>query len=138
MLLGFGGLLFEFIDAAVLIGIHDTEAARLLDRHIDNGDGGGSVHLLVVVEHGAIVHLIDVVAGEDEHIVGIIAVDEVEVLVDGIGRALVPVGGLAALIRRQHHDTAAHAVKVPRLAVADILIEHQRLILGQYADGIDA
>ena len=34
-------------------------------------------------------------------------------------------------------DTAMQAVKVPRLAVADVFIQDQRLILGQDANGIN-
>ena len=38
------------------------------------------------------------------------------------------------LVRRQNVNTAVQAVKVPRLAVADIFIQDQRLILGQDAN----
>ncbi len=43
-----------------------------------------------------------------------------------------------ALVGRQHLGTAVGLIQVPGLAVANVLIELQRLILGQNAHGIDA
>ena len=70
--LGVGGLLLEFVDGAVLAGIHDTEAAGLCQWDRAHGDGAVGLHLLVVAQHGGIVHFIDVVAGEDHHILRVI------------------------------------------------------------------
>lgn len=62
-------LLLEFVDGAVLAGVHDTEAAGLCQWDRAHGDGAVGLHLLVVAQHGGIVHFIDVVAGEDDDIV---------------------------------------------------------------------
>ena len=35
-------------------------------------------------------------------------------------------------------DAAVHPVEIPRRAVAEIVVELERLILGQHADGLDA
>ena len=78
------------------------------------------------------------VAGEDHHIVGIIEVDEADVLVDGVGRALVPGAALAAHVGGQDVDAAGGAVQVPGLAAADVAVELQGAILGQNAHGVDA
>ena len=125
-------LLLEFVDGAVLPGVHDAEAAGLGQRDRAHGDGAVGLHLLVVAQHGGIVHLIDVVAGEDDDIVRIIALDEGDVLID------VPFGILALGIGRQDLHAAVAAVQTPRLAVADVLIELERLILRQHADGVNA
>ncbi len=94
---------------------------------------------LVVGNHGGIVHPVDVVAGENQHIVGIIAVNEVDVLVDGVGSALIPAALLiVTLIRLQNLGTAVGLVEAPGLTVADVLVELQRLILGQDAHGVNA
>ena len=131
------GLLFKLEDGAVFPGVHDAEAAGLF--HGDGADGDGAVGLvfLVEAEHFGVVHLIDVVAGEDQHLVGVIAVNEANILVNGVGRALVPLRALAAGVGRQDADAAVGIVEVPGLAVADVLIEFQRLILGQDAHGVD-
>ena len=95
--------------------------------------------LLMVLHHGGVVHLIDMVTGEDDHIVGVVPVDKVDILVNGVGRALVPAALLVvALIRRQNLGTGMGLVQIPGLAVADVFIQLQGLILGQDAHGIDA
>ena len=79
----------------------------------------------------AVVLLADLVAGQDDDILRVIAVDEGNILVDGIGCAFVPVGAGRLLIRGQYMDAAVQTVQVPGLAVADVLIQHKRLVLGQ-------
>ena len=136
--LGMGGLLLKLIDGVVGVGIQNAEAGGFLQRYIAHGDGAGGAVLLVVLHHGAVVHLVDVVAGQNHHVVGVEAVHEVDVLVDGVGSALVPAGLLVvALIGRQNLGAGVGFVQAPGLAVADVLVELQRLILGQDAHGID-
>ena len=45
----------------------------------------------MVLEHLVVVHLIDVVTREDEHIIGVISVNEGEILIDRVSSSLVPV-----------------------------------------------
>ena len=88
-------------------------------------------------EHCRIVHLIDVVAGENEHVLGIVLLHEREVLIDRIRRSLKPRRLLLRLIRRQNMYAAERAVKIPRLTVSDILVEFERLVLREHAHRID-
>ena len=94
------------------------------------------------VQHGFIIHLIDMVSGEDQNIIGIIGFHVTHVLIDRIGGTGIPVGVFDALIGRKHHDTAVIAVKVPRHADPDMGIQPERLILSQHTHrvntGIDA
>lgn len=90
------------------------------------------------LQHLGVVHLIDVIARKNDNILGSIAVDEIDILVDSVGSTGVPVGICNLLVRRQHIDTSVDAVQVPRLSVAQVFVELQWLILGQYADRIDA
>ena len=76
------------------------------------------------------------VAGEDKNIIGIVPVDILNILKYCVCGTLVPCGTALALIRRQNHNSAVHAVKVPRLAVADVFIKHKRLILRKHSDGV--
>ena len=46
---------------------------------------------LVEAQHLRVVHLVDVIAGQDDHVPRVLAHDRVEVLVDGVGGAQVPV-----------------------------------------------
>ena len=79
------------------------------------------------------------IAREDEHAVGVIHLDEVHVLIDGVGRAGKPRPALPrALIRGQDVHAAVDAVQIPRLTAADVAVEQQRLVLREHADGVDA
>ena len=90
------------------------------------------------LHHLGVVHFIDVIAGEDHHILRVIQVDEPDVLVDGVGGALVPGAALAAHIGRQDVDAAGGAVQVPGHAAADVAVQLQGAVLGQHAHGVDA
>ena len=134
-----GGLFLEFVDKAVRPDVHDAEALRLIHRHLDDRDRAGSACLLVRAEHLVIVHFVHMVAREDEHAVGVIHLDEVHVLIDGVGRAGKPRPALPrALIRGQDVHAAVDAVEVPCLAAADVAVEQQGLVLCEHTDGVDA
>ena len=92
--------------------------------------------MLVIFQHFGVVHLVYMVAGEYKYIFGIVLVYELHILVYGVGSTLVPVRGMSALIGRKDLHTAESAVKIPRKSVADIVVEHKGLILGQHAHRI--
>ncbi len=77
----------------------------------------------MLLEHEAVVHLVDVIAGEDEDVLGLLGADGVDVLVDGVGGALVP--GLGdALHGGQDLDELAEFVGDDRTpALADVAVE---------------
>ena len=60
--------------------MHDAEGARLGDRHLDAGDGDVGAVVDVLHQHALVVHLVDVVAGEDDEVLRPVAVDDVDVL----------------------------------------------------------
>jgi hypothetical protein len=83
-----------------------------------------------------------VVAGEDEDVLGLLGADGVDVLVDGVGGALVPGFG-DALHGREDLDELAEFVGDHRApALADVAVERERLVLGEDVDvaqvGVDA
>ena len=90
------------------------------------------------LKHPRVIHRVDVVARKDQHIVGINDVDEVNVLIDGVRRTLIPVGALLARIRRQDEDTTVFLVKIPRTSRAEIIVKLQRTVLREDADLVDA
>jgi len=91
----------------------------------------------VEAQEVGVVLLADLVTGQDDDVLGIIAVDEADVLVDGVCSALVPVGALCLLVGGQGVHAAVQAVQIPRLAVADVLIQLLGLILGRDAHSIN-
>ena len=101
----------------------------------------GGAALLVEPQHPRVIHLVDVVARQDDQVARVLAQDRVEVLIDRVGRALIPV--LAdALLRRQDLDELAELVGDDAPAHADVAVERQRLVLRRDEDppqsGIDA
>lgn len=92
----------------------------------------------MVIQHLGVVHLVDVITGEDENIFGVVTLNKGDILADGIGGAGVPVTAAALLVGGQYKYAAVQPVQIPRLAVAQVFIEHQRLVLSQYAHSIYA
>ncbi len=106
---------------------------RLLHRHGPHGAGDLGALGPMRLEEGAIVHLVDVVAGQDQHQLRIAIGDEVQVLQHGVGRAAVPVTRPAAAdVGLQQRHAAVAAVEVPRATDADVVHQRARGVLGQH------
>jgi hypothetical protein len=85
------GFLLEAGHAAVVVHFQHAEAARVAQRHLDRAHRQHRTPRDVDVEHLAVVHLVDVVAGQDDHPARALLGDGVEVLVHGVRGAEVPV-----------------------------------------------
>ena len=93
----------------------------------------------MLTEHFGVIHLIDVVAREDEDIIRVIHFDKTHVLINGVGRAGKPRAVLACgLVRREDEHAAVGTVKIPRLTAADVAVQAQRAVLRQHAHGVYA
>ena len=77
------------------------------------------------------------VAGKDQNVRGIILLDKGEILIDGVRRPLKPFRTAFRLIGGKDMYAAVSTVEIPRFSVSDIVVQHERLILGQNADRID-
>ena len=123
------------------VDFDDAEMIGLLGIDQDGGQSDVGAGVAVLLQHQLVIHLVDVVAGEDEHVLGLLGADGVDVLVDGVGGALIPVVA-HALHGRQDLDELAHLAADDVPAFADMAIERQRLVLGEDVDaaqvGIDA
>ncbi len=89
-------------------------------------------------QHQLVIHLVDVIARQDDDIFGAIALDDVEILKHRVGRAHIPLELGYALAGRQDVErfVAFGAEEVPAaLQVAD---QRMRLVLGGDADAADA
>ena len=113
------------------VGREDPHALGLFAGDVQRGDRDVRLPRDVEVDHRGVVHLVDVVAGEDEHEVGLAALDEGEVLRDRVGRALVPVGVGAAPVGLIDLDAAREAaVEIPGPSRPDVLEQRVRAVLG--------
>ena len=87
----------------------------------------------MVFQHYLVVHLVDVVAGQNQHILWIVRFHVFQILVDRVRRTGVPIASFAPLIRRKYRHTTYVAVQIPRNTDSNMCIQPQRLILGQNA-----
>ncbi len=131
-------LLEEGDDAVVSIDMHDAEPGRFHARHLEAPDRHVGAAVDVQLQHQLVVHAVDVVAGEDDDVARAIAGDDVDVLEDGVGGALVPLVLRDALARGQDVEALVplRAEEVPAaLEVADQAVG---LVLGRHRDAADA
>ena len=133
--LGLAGLFLEAADAPMLVGFDNAELLRGFrggNLQCGHSDVGAGIEMLL--EHLGVIHFVDVVAGENEGELGAFAADGVDVLVDGVGGAHVPVFA-DPLHGRQDFDKlaqlTAHDVAP---AFTDMAVERERLVLRQDVD----
>ena len=131
--LGIDGLFLEAEDAPLRVRLDDAETAGGFGAiHLDGGDGDVGVGVHVLLEHLAVVHLVDVVAGKNDGVGGALAADGIDVLIDGVGGAQVPIGRNAHL-RREHFDEFAESHQGGP-AFAHVAVEAEGLVLGEDED----
>ena len=131
--------LFDEIDDPVApVDMHDAEAGRLHARHFEAADGDVGAGVDVLAQHDLVVHLVDVVAGQDDDVARAVVLDDVHVLEHRVGGARVPLRLRDALAGRQHVEAlvALGAEEVPAaLQMADQAV---RLVLRRDRDAADA
>ena len=118
--------------------MHHPEAGRLHARHFEASDGHVRAGFGVVLEHQLVVHLVDVVAGEDDEVARAVALDDVDVLEDRVRGAGIPLGLRDALAGGQ--DVEALVPLGPKEVPAALHVADQavRLVLGGDADAANA
>ena len=87
---GRGRLLLEAGYAKPRIDLDDAKLVGFLDRHRDGRDGHGGFALEMELDHLLHVHPVDMVRAEDRNEIRVVILEQVEVLKDGVGGALVP------------------------------------------------
>ncbi len=126
--------LLEEPDQPVLaVDLQHAEAARFLRRNLDHADGRRGAALAMERHHARVVHLVDVIAREDQQVPRIFPHDRVEVLVDRVRRAQIPVFA-DALLRAEDLDELAELVGHHAPAHADVAAERERLVLHRDED----
>ena len=88
-------------------------------------------------KHGAVIHLVHVIARQDQHEARIVAANDVYILVHRVGGAGVP-RGLDPLLRRQQLHELAELAAQEAPALLDVQQQGVGLVLRQHADAADA
>ena len=127
------GLLAEGGDRlAVGRGLDDPELVGLLDRHPERRDRHRGAGLDVLADHLLGVHAVDVVGAEHDDDVGPLVAQQVEVLVDRVGRALEPVRAAAHLRGHRRHVVAQQRRQAP--GGGDVAVQRVALVLREHDD----
>ena len=123
-------LLLEAHHAAVGVDLHHAELpGRRLHAHRQRADRQVGAALDVALDQLGVVHLVDVIAGQNHDVFRPFLLDRVDVLVDGVGRALIPVL-VDPLLRRDDLDELAQlAAEIGLPAEMDVAVEAHRLVL---------
>ena len=87
----------------------------------------------VGLQHPPVVHLVELVAGEDEHVAAAVLLEVAQALAHRVRRALEPVGALLGLLRGQHGDEA-RGEHVELVGQVEVLVEALRVVLGEDED----
>ena len=131
---GLLGLFLEADHAAFAIDFHYAEVAGLSRLNQNGGDGHVGAGVTMLARHQVVIHLVDVVARQDEHVLRLLGADGINVLVHRVGGTHVPV--LAhPLHGRQNLDELANLAAIDvSPAFANVTVQRQRLVLGQDVD----
>ena len=83
------------------------------------------------------VHAVEVVAGEDQVVVGVVAREVARRLAHRVGRALEPVGAVGRLLGGEDLDEAARE-QVQPVGLRDVAVERRGVELRQHEDALEA
>ena len=128
-----GRLFLEPDDPPPVVHLEYAETPRLLDGDLDDGDRHRRAGLLVEADHLRVIHLVDMVAGQHDDVAGAFLDDRVEVLVDRVGRAEVPMLADPLLGRQDGHELAQF-LRDDAPAGPNVAVERERLVLGRDED----
>ena len=88
---GLGGLFFKPDDAPVPVGFDDAKLFGSFFRgNFEGSDGDVGAGINVLAKHFGVIHFVDVVTRKNEDIFGTLAADGVNILINGVGGALIP------------------------------------------------
>ena len=130
-------LLDEPGHATVRVHAQKPEAGGVLLQHGNGRDRHVGAMTAMRFDQVAEVHPVKLVAGEDEHFVGVLALDVGDVLPHRVGRALIPVHALVRLLRREHFDEAL-AEHVELVRVRDVPVQADRKELREDVNVVQA
>ncbi len=140
---GIGILRFlgEFHDSIGVVGGQNTEFVGPFDGYVDHPDRDVGFTLFVIRDHRTIVHLVNMIAGEDQHMGGAMRLDELDVLIHRVRGSAIPVRPDLLLSRNQLDEFTQLAAQVTP-ATLDVLDEGLRFVLREHGNlpntGIDA
>ena len=129
---------FKLGNTSRAVSDHNTETACLFNRHRHTGNGHICLICLMIIKHHFVIHLVNMVTGENQNVVRIIGLHICHILKNCVCCSGIPVAVTIFFIGGKHGNTAHIPVQIPRNTDSDMGIQTQRLILGQNTHGINA
>ena len=131
------GLFQKAGHAAGVVQPHDAQAlaAVAIDRH--GGDRHVGLRLAVAGHHFGKIHAVELIAREDQHVVDFGLLQVAQVLPDGVGGSLIPVGVFQRLLGGQDFDES-FAELIEGVGAANVAMQAGRIELGQHVDPVHA
>jgi len=85
------------------------------------------------LQHAPVVHLVNVIAGEDEHVLGLLGTDGINVLIDRVRRAHIPVIA-DPLHRGENFNELSYLAADDIPTFTDVPVERKSFVLGKDED----
>src|SRR5262245_27737571 len=125
---------FKADDPLIGVHLHDAELAGRNGIGPESTDGDIGADVDVVLHHRLVVHLVDVVAGEDDDVFRPLLFEDVNVLIDGVSGTLIP-GFVDSLLRWDDIDEFAQfAIEIVPPTLIDVAIKAHCLVLREEQD----
>ena len=130
------GLFFERHDLTAGVESEDAHAGRIVRRDRLRGDGDVGLAIDVRVDEIAEVHPVEMVAGKNQVVVGIVRSDVACRLPDRVGGALEPAGVVGRLLGGEDLDEAV-AEQIHPVGLGDVPVERRGIELRQHEDAAE-
>ena len=129
-------LFLEAHDLPVMMEAKDPHAGRLFGMYRQRRDGDVCVLIDVRLEEAAVVHPIQMIAGENQVVIGLVPGKVPLRLAHCVGGALKPVRVVRCLFCRDDVDEAARE-RVHVIALRDVMVQRRRVELRQHEDAAE-
>ena len=130
------GLLLEGDDLAVAVELEESHRRRIVDRHRLRRDSDVGLPIDVRLDHLVVVHAVQMIAGKNQVVVGVVAHEVPRRLPHRVGRPLKPVRVVGRLLGREDfHEPRTEQIHPVRLR--DVPVERRRVELREDEDAPD-
>ena len=129
-------LLLELHDATGGVHLQDAEAGGLLGVHGNHPHRAVGLVVAVGGQHGAVIHLVELIARQDQNVARLVAPHVAQALADGVGCPLEPMIAVLGLLGGQDgYERLREDVEL--VGPADVLVQALRVELRQHEDAAD-
>ena len=128
---------FKLLNTSGIVCDNNTETACFLHWYLIGCQCDIGLACLVIVKHRLIIHLIDMISGENQYIVWIVVVNILKILIDCVRSTCIPLAVCTLLVWRKYGYTTNTSIQIPWDTDTDVLIEPEWSILCQHADSIN-